>query len=91
MSHNHYIGNGNNITLHTTKMVQVSNTLTLKDADVWVELDVNISADLSTIPEKYHEVFSNMITSRYLGRVSYSDNPFSQCHMPPKKWYQFWK
>jgi hypothetical protein len=57
-----------------------------------INLDVKITADLNSIPPEYHEVFLNMLTSKYYGRVSFGDNPFSQC-LPPKKkkWYEFWK
>jgi hypothetical protein len=55
-------------------------------------LTVDISADLNTIEEKYHEVFLNVLSAKYLNRVSFGDNPFSKCKPPEKrKWYQFWK
>jgi hypothetical protein len=55
-------------------------------------LSVEISADFDTIPEEYQEVFLNMMSAKYLSRVSFGDNPFSQCQPAPKrKWYQFWK
>jgi hypothetical protein len=55
-------------------------------------LDIKIEADFDTIPKKYHEVFLNMISTKYLDSVSFGDNPFSLCQPPPKKkWYQFWK
>ncbi len=57
-----------------------------------LSLNVDISADFGTIPKEYHEVFLNMVSAKYLGRVSFGDNPFSQCQPAPKrKWYQFWK
>lgn len=87
----HNLGGGNHLNLQSTKMVKLSDSLTLKTNEVWVELDITISADFNTIPDEYHEVFTNMLTSRYMGRVSYMDNPFSKCHLPPKKWWQFWK
>ena len=34
----------------------------------------------------------NVLTSKYINKVSYGENPFSQCKpLPKKKWYQFWK
>ena len=43
-------------------------------------------------PEKYHEIFLNVLTSKYLGKVSFGDNPFSECKpMIRRKWWQFWK
>jgi hypothetical protein len=39
-----------------------------------------------------HEVFVNMLTSKYLGVASFGDNPFSHCEPTTKKhWWQFWK
>ena len=33
-----------------------------------------------------------MLSVKYLNRVSFGDNPFSQCLPAPKRrWYQFWK
>lgn len=62
------------------------------DEDESYTLEVSIKADFGTIPKKYHEVFLNMMTSKYYGKTSFGSNPFSQC-LPPKKkrWYQFWK
>jgi len=37
-------------------------------------------------------LFMNMISVKYLNRVSFGDNPFSQCLPAPKRrWWQFWK
>ena len=48
--------------------------------------------DLNQVDEKYHEVFVNMLTSKYLGVASFGDNPFSKCEPPSKKkWWQIWK
>jgi hypothetical protein len=57
-----------------------------------VDLKVDISADFKDIPQEYHEIMINMLTSKYLNKVSFGHNPFSKCN-PPKtrKWYQFWK
>jgi hypothetical protein len=56
-----------------------------------IELDVKIIADFSTIPERYHEIFLNIMASKYYNKASFGDNPFSKC-LPPKKkkWWQFW-
>lgn len=91
-----FLGNGSNLTVQTSKNVELKETLVLVNGidgkDESLELDIRIIADFGTIPEKYHEVFLNMMTSKYYGRVSFGHNPFSQC-LPPKKkrWYQFWK
>lgn len=57
-----------------------------------VMLKVDIVADFNTIPQEYHEVFLNVLSARYQGRVNFGDNPFSQCKpVQKRKWYQFWK
>jgi hypothetical protein len=81
------------VDIKTSRNVKMRNTLTLiSDNGEAIDLNVNIEADFETIPDKYHEVFLNMLMAKYYGKVSFGDNPFSQC-LPPKKkkWYQFWK
>jgi len=88
-----YLGGGSNINIRTASIVSVQNSLKLITPDDGViTLDIKIEADFDTIPKKYHEVFLNMISSKYIDSVSFGDNPFSQC-LPPKKkkWFQFWK
>ena len=88
-----YLGGGNNINIKTASIVSVHNSLKLitpNDGDI--SLDIKIEADFNTIPEKYHEVFLNMVSAKYVDSVSFGDNPFSLCiPSPKKKWYQFWK
>jgi hypothetical protein len=88
-----YLGGGNNINVRTASIVSVHNSLKLiTPQDGAIQLDIKIEADFDTIPKKYHEVFLNMISTKYLDSVSFGDNPFSLCQPPPKKkWYQFWK
>ena len=88
-----YLGGGCNINIRTASIVSVQNSLKLiTPEDGAITLDIKIEADFDTIPKKYHEVFLNMVSSKYIDSVSFGDNPFSQC-LPPKKkkWYQFWK
>lgn len=88
-----YLGTGNNLLIHSTQLVSLRETLVLMDTNKEpIELDVKIEADFSTIPEQYHEVFLNMMTVKYYNKVSFGDNPFSQCLSPgKKKWWQFWR
>ena len=88
-----YLGGGANINVKAAKVVTLHNNLKLITiGDGAVSLDVKIEADFDSIPEKYHEVFLNMLSSKYLDTVSFGDNPFSMCVPPPKKkWWQFWK
>lgn len=88
-----YLGNGSNLTVQTSKNIELRETLILLNGSTEpFQLDIKIIADFSTIPEQYHEVFLNMMTAKYYGKTSFGDNPFSQC-LPPKKkkWYHFWR
>ena len=88
-----YLGGGNNINIKTASIVSVHNSLKLiTPNDGAISLDIKIEADFNTITEKYHEVFLNMVSAKYVDSVSFGDNPFSLCiPSPKKKWYQFWK
>jgi hypothetical protein len=88
-----YLGGGSNINIRTASIVSVQNSLKLITPDDGaITLDIKIEADFDTIPKKYHEVFLNMVSAKYIDSVSFSDNPFSLCISPKKKkWYQFWK
>jgi hypothetical protein len=88
-----YLGGGVNINVKKASIVSVYNNLKLiTPHDGAITLDIKIEADFDTIPEKYHEVFLNMVSAKYIDSVSFGDNPFSQCiPQPKKKWYQFWK
>ena len=88
-----YLGGGNNINVKKASIVSVYNSLKLiTPHDGAITLDIKIEADFDTIPKKYHEVFLNMISTKYLDSVSFGDNPFSLCQPPPKKkWWQIWK
>lgn len=88
-----YLGGGSNINIKTASIVSVHNNLKLiTPNDGAISLDIKIEADFNTIPEKYHEVFLNMVSAKYVDSVSFGDNPFSLCTPAPKrKWYQIWK
>jgi len=87
------LGSGNNLEMKSSRLVKTYQTLYLiTENKGTLSLSVEISADFDSIPEEYHEVFLNMMSAKYLGRVSFGDNPFSQCQPAPKrKWYEFWK
>ena len=87
-----YLGGGH-LNIQSASYVQTYNSLQLITIDDGaIELNVEIKADFSKIPENYHEVFLNIFSSKYVGTVSFGDNPFSICKPAPKrKWYQFWK
>lgn len=88
-----FLGGGHNLNVKASQSVELIESLTLiGESNETVQLDVRITVDLNQVPEKYHEIFLNMLTSRYYGKVSYGNNPFSRCQpKKPKKWWQFWK
>jgi hypothetical protein len=87
------LGAGSNLIMTTSKLVTCNEILTLVvNGKKSISLDIKIQADFDTIPKEYHEVFLNMMTSKYCKAVSFSDNPFSQSQPAPKRrWYQIWK
>ena len=87
------LGSGNNLIMTTSKLVTCHEVLTLVvNGKKSISLDVKVEADFDTIPEEYHEIFLNMLTSKYCRTASFGDNPFSKCQPAPKRrWYQFWK
>jgi len=87
-----HLGLGSHLNVQTAQLVSLHETLVVMEGNTPIELNVKIEADFNTIPEKYHEIFFNVLSSKYHGKVSFGDNPFSLC-LPPKKkkWWQFWK
>ena len=86
------IGYGTHLNVQTAQLVTLLDTLTVIDRNIALELNIKIEADFNTIPEKYHEIFFNVMSSRYYGKTSFSNNPFSECVPPPRKrWWQIWK
>lgn len=87
-----HLGSGNNTTFEISKLYTINNTIVVKDKGDFIDLNVKIQVDLSQVDDKYHEIFVNMLTSKYLDVASFGDNPFSQCEPVGKKhWWQFWK
>jgi ABC-type transporter MlaC component len=88
-----FLGMGPNLNIETAELVTVYDTVALHTLNNdFIQLNVKIQADLSEVPEKYHEVFLNILSAKYVGKVSFGENPFSQCvPEPKKKWWQFWK
>lgn len=86
------LGYGTHLNVQTAQLVTLLDTLTVVDGNNVLELNIKIEADFNAIPEKYHEVFFNVMSSRYYGKTSFSNNPFSECIPTSKKrWWQIWK
>ena len=88
-----FLGGGTNLQIKPASIVTLNQTLTLVTPnDGAFQLNVSIQSDFETVPQKYHEVFLNMMSTKYLNITSFGDNPFSECKPAPKrKWYQIWK
>ena len=79
------------VMVKSSTIVKLNEEFTLQTEDGSFTLTTEITADFGTIPKKYHEVFLNILTSKYLNKVSFGDNPFSECKpFVKRKWYKFW-
>jgi hypothetical protein len=86
------VGGSDYITVKSSNVVRLQEHFTLYTENGPIDLKVDISADFISIPQDYQEVFLNMLTSKYLNKVSFTENPFSQCEQNKKRrWWQFWK
>ena len=89
-----YIGNGNHLTVKSSTIVEMHDYLKIvKSENDTVTLDVVIKADFEKIPAEYHQIFCQMMMTRYGGIVNIYDNtqPFAKPEIKKKKWWQFWK
>lgn len=78
-------GNIEFVSVKSNLIVRIEESFILIAPDGGHELKVKIMADLETVPEKYREVFLNMLTSKYLNKVNFTANPFSTCLEKKKK------
>jgi hypothetical protein len=84
--------NAKYVNIKSSTIVKLSELFHVQTLDGPITMEVDIQADFSSIPEKYHEVFLNVLTSKYANQVSFGDNPFSECKpIVKRKWWQFWK
>lgn len=86
-----HVGSGDHLTVEITKLVELREDFVLFTENGPVTLEAKITVNLSTIPEQYHEVMLNMLSTKYMNKVSFTDNPFSQYKLNAKKpWWKFW-
>lgn len=84
-----YVRLNDYLNCRVSNIVQVKDELVVLDGDKHIVLEIDIIADLRTIPEEYHEIFLNMLTTKYMGKVNFGNNPFSQCKkIEKKKWWK---
>jgi hypothetical protein len=77
--------------MQSSLIVELKEEFVIYTEEQPIVLEVNVSADMNEIPEEYREIFLNMLTTKYLNKVNFSDNTFSKYH-PPKKtswWSRF--
>ena len=80
------------VNVKASSTVKLNEGFTVFTQEGPIQLSVDIIADFADIPEKYHEVFMNVLTSKYINKVSYGENPFSQCKpIIKRKWWQIFK
>jgi hypothetical protein len=79
-----YLGSGENLFVKTSTVVSLQEIISVATEKGTITLAVDIVADLEEIPPEYHEVFLNVLTSKYYNKVSFGSNPFSKC-LPFKK------
>ena len=82
----HHLGNGDFINIKASQIVKLKDTLsyTTQEGPV-VHLTFEITADFADINEEHHEVFFNMLSSKFMNKVSFGDNPFSRCQPKVKR------
>jgi hypothetical protein len=80
------------IVVKASTVVTLVEYFSLNTLDGPVDFKAEVKCDFADIPERYHEVCLNMLTVKYLNKVSFGNNPFSECKpIVKRKWYQFWK
>ena len=86
------IGGPDYFNVKSCTIVKLNEYFSVTTLDGVIDLKVEITADFNDIPEKYHEIFLNVLTSKYLNKVNFGQNPFSECKpIVKRKWWQFWK
>ncbi len=88
---NYYLG-PDHIAVNTATLVKLNEVFTVITEEGPIHLEVDITSDFDKIPQKYHEIFLNVLTAKYLNKVSFGANPFSECKpIVKRKWWEFWK
>jgi len=89
---NEYNLNADPIKIKSSTVISLTDHVILVTEKETIDLLIDIKADLENVPVFYHEVMMNMLTSKYYGKVSFGNNPFSMCKpQPVHRWWQFWK
>lgn len=87
-----HLGSANYVNVKASTIVSLNEQFLVLGDDGPITMIAEIKVDFAGIPERYREVCLNVLTSKYLNRVNFGDNPFSQCRPVVKRsWWQFWK
>ena len=87
-----HLGNGDFMNIKSSQIVKLREHFVVYTESGPITLNVDVSADFAEIPEAQHEIFFNILSAKYLNKVNFGDNPFSQCRpVVKRKWWQFWK
>lgn len=88
----HHLGHGHYINIKNSNIVKLYEQFVVYTEEGPQFLNVKVMADFAEIDPKYHEIFYNVLTSKYTNKVSFGENPFSVCKpVVERKWWQFWK
>ena len=64
------------ISVKTSTIVELKQYFILQTQETPIDIVTTIKCDLVNIPEKYHEIVLNMLTSKYLNKVSFGNKIF---------------
>lgn len=75
--------------IQSSCVVKLREIFTIHTKNGSIDLDVDITADMIKIPEEYREIFMNMLTAKYLNRVSACDsNVFKNKNEKELPWWK---
>lgn len=77
--------------IKTTKVLTMKDEFTIICDNEPIVLEVEISADFEKVPEKYREMFLNMMTSKYMNVVTLDNNIYSNTYVEKKVKKNFFK
>ncbi len=87
-----HLGQGDFINIKTSSILKLYEQFVVYTEEGPITLNVKVTADFAQIDSKYHEIFYNVLTSKYMNKASFGDNPFSECRpVKKRKWWEFWK
>jgi hypothetical protein len=64
------------VSVKSNLIVEMNENLVLVTKEDTQILEITVRANLETVPEKYREIFINMLTSKYFNKVTLDENPF---------------